>query len=347
MSYLRIALMPGDGIGPEVTDAAVQVLQDLEAKSDDLVLRFETLAAGAGEYLNSGNPLPPGTLERARDCDAILLGAMGLPDVRWPNGTEMAPQIDIREHLDLYQGVRPVRLYHDALTPLRGKRAGEIDLVIYRESTEGLFWGRRASHDPQDDYVENVLRISRRSSERIVEAAFAAARRRRGKVALVDKANVLPAMAFFRQVFDQIAASHPDIATERVHVDAAALFLVQQPERFDVIVTENMFGVILSDLAAGIVGGMGMAPSADIGTKHAVFQPAHGSAPDIARRDTANPLAAILSAALMLDWLGREAEGNTIRGAVAATLQDPACRTADLGGRMSCAQLRDEVISRL
>ena len=134
MSQLHIALMPGDGIGPEVTDAAVRVLQALEAQSDDLVLQFETLSVGAGEYLSSGDPLPAAALERARACDAVLLGAMGLPDVRWPNGTEMAPQIDIREQLDLYQGIRPVHLYHEALTPLRDKRAGQIDLVIYRRT---------------------------------------------------------------------------------------------------------------------------------------------------------------------------------------------------------------------
>lgn len=347
MSHLRIALMPGDGIGPEVTDAAVQVLQTLESQSDDLVLQFETLSVGAGEYMQSGDPLPSDTLERARACDAILLGAMGLPNVRWPNGTEMAPQIDIREQLDLYQGIRPVHLYHDALTPLRDKRAGEIDLVIYRENTEGLFWERQASHDPQAEYVENAMRISRSSSERIVRAAFAAARLRRGKVTLVDKANVLPAMAYFREVFDGIAAEQPDIDTDRVYVDAAALFLVRQPEQFDVIVTENMFGDILSDLAAGIVGGMGMAPSADIGAKYAVFQPAHGSAPDIAGHGMANPLATILSAALMLDWLGREAEGDAIRSAVEAALQDPTCRTADLGGRMSCNELTEKVVSLL
>ena len=191
------------------------------------------------------------------------------------------------------------------------------------------------------------MRISRHSSERIVQAAFAAARERRGKVALVDKANVLPAMAFFREVFDAIAAEHPDIETDRVYVDAAALFLVRQPEQFDVIVTENMFGDILSDLAAGIVGGMGMAPSADIGAEHAVFQPAHGSAPDIAGRGMANPLATILSAALMLDWLGREAEGSAIRSAVVNALQDPACRTADLGGHISCSEMTERVVSLL
>ena len=191
------------------------------------------------------------------------------------------------------------------------------------------------------------MRISRHSSERIMQAAFAAARERRGKVTLVDKANVLPAMAFFREVFDSIAADHTDIETDRVYVDAAALFLVRQPEQFDVIVTENMFGDILSDLAAGIVGGMGMAPMSADGAMHAVFQPAHGSAPDIAGRGMANPLATILSAALMLDWLGREAEGSAIRSAVVNALQDPTCRTADLGGHMSCREMTERVISLL
>jgi len=209
VSELHIALMPGDGIGPEVTDAAVRVLQTLEAQSDDLVLRFETLSVGAGEYLGSGDPLPAATLERARACDAILLGAMGLPDVRWPNGTEMAPQIDIREQLDLYQGIRPVRLYHEALTPLREKRAGQIDLVIYRENTEALLWERQASHDPQADHVENAMRISRHSRERIVQADLAAARERRGTVTPLHNANVLPARALFREVFTLRGAAWP------------------------------------------------------------------------------------------------------------------------------------------
>ncbi len=347
MSQLRIAVLPGDGIGPEVVDAAVKVLQAIEAPSDDLVLEFEVLSVGAGEYLRSGNPLPPETLDAARACDAILLGAMGLPHVRWPNGTEMAPQIDVREQLDLYQGIRPIRLYQESLSPLKAKRAGEIDFVLYRENTEGLFWERTASHDPGADFVENKMRVSRHGSERIVRAAFAAAAKRRGKVTLVDKANVLPAMAFFRSVFDEIATEFPEIETDRVYVDAAALYLVRQPEMFDVIVTENMFGDILSDLAAGIVGGMGMAPSADIGDKYAVFQPAHGSAPDIAGQGIANPLGTILSAAMMLDWLELQAEAAAIRSAVERVLRDPTLRTPDLGGSLPCAGMTEAVIAQL
>ena len=347
MSHLRIALLPGDGIGPEVTQAAVKVLQAVEALSDDLVLEFESYSVGAGQYLESGDPLPPEKLAQAKSCDAILLGAMGLPSVRWPNGTEMAPQIDIREELDLYQGIRPVYLYQESLTPLKGKAEGAIDFVLYRENTEGLFWERKAHHDPGADAVENAMRISRGGAERIVRAAFKAAERRRGKVTLVDKANVLPAMAFFRQVFDGIAQEFRGVETERVYVDAAALFMVRDPERFDVVVTENMFGDILSDLAAGIIGGMGMAPSADIGDRYGVFQPAHGSAPDIAGRGNANPLATILSAAMMLDWLELPEYGDSIRDAVGLALRDPACRTPDLGGKLNCAQMTRAVIDRL
>ena len=347
MSHLRIALLPGDGIGPEVTQAAVEMLQAVEALSDDLVLEFKNYSVGAGQYLKSGDPLPPDKLAEAKSCDAILLGAMGLPRVRWPNGTEMAPQIDIREQLDLYQGIRPVYLYQESLTPLKGKAGGAIDFVLYRENTEGLFWERKARHDPAADAVENAMRISRKGAERIVRAAFLAAKRRRGKVTLVDKANVLPAMAFFRQVFDRVAEEFPGMETERVYVDAAALFMVRDPERFDVVVTENMFGDILSDLAAGIIGGMGMAPSADIGDRYGVFQPAHGSAPDIAGQGNANPLATILSAAMMLDWLELPEYGDSIRDAVELALRDPACRTPDLGGKLNCAQMTRAVIERL
>ncbi len=347
MSGLTIALLPGDGIGPEVVQAAVRVLEAVEATTDDLVFNFETYSVGAREYLRSGDPLPPETLRKASQCDAILLGAMGLPDVRWPHGTEMTPQIDIREQLDLYQGIRPVRLYQEALSPLRNIEAGEIDFVLYRENTEGLFAERANQYDPAAAIVENAMRITRQCTERIVRRAFEAAVGRRCKVTLVDKANVLPAMAFFRSIFDGVAEEFPDVETERVYVDAAALFLVQDPQRFDVLVTENMFGDILSDLAAGIVGGMGLAPSADIGDRYAVFQPAHGSAPDIAGQGIANPLATILSAAMMLDWLGIPEHGGAIRDAVEAALKDPQCRSRDLGGSLTCAEMTEAVMQQI
>jgi 3-isopropylmalate dehydrogenase len=192
--------------------------------------------------------------------------------------------------------------------------------------------------------------ITRKGSERVIRSAFNLARGRRRRVTLVDKANVLPSMAFFRQVFDEIAREFPDIATDRAYVDAAALYLVRQPERFDVIVTENMFGDILSDLGAALVGGMGMAPSADIGDRFAVFQPSHGSAPDIAGQGIANPVAAILSGAMMLEWLNslsaRQAAGM-IRRSVATVFSDPRARTRDMGGSLSTLEMGRAVVAAL
>ncbi len=267
----RIAVLPGDGIGPEVVAEAVATLRAVEER---FPLRFECqeYSVGAGEFLAGGDPLPPETFQAIQGHDAILLGAMGLPDVRWPNGTEMAPQLDLREKLDLYAGLRPLRLLHPDATPLKGYGAGAIDIMIVRENCEGLFWSRKGSLTSTETEVIDGMRISRAGSLRLFEAAFQQAKKRRGKVTLVDKSNVLPSLAYFRRIFDEVAERHPGIETERIYIDASTLYLVQRPETFDVIVTENMFGDILSDLAAGLVGGMGMAPSADIGDEYAVFQ---------------------------------------------------------------------------
>jgi 3-isopropylmalate dehydrogenase len=345
----EIAVLPGDGIGQEVMAEAVRVLQAAEA-AGGMKLVLNELPAGAGEYARRGDPLPAETLAACRAADAILLGAMGWPEVRWPDGREIAPQLDLRERLDLYCGLRPVRLYHAADTPLKNLQAGEIDLLIVRESTEGLFFSRNGRHPPGTVEIRDELRISRRGCERLFRAAFREALKRRSRVTLVDKANVLPSMVLFRSIFDEIAAEFPQVQTERLYVDTAALQLVQRPQSFDVIVTENMFGDILSDLAAGLVGGLGLAPSADIGDEHAVFQPIHGTAPDIAGKGVANPIAMILSAALMLDWLGGDAAcqaAERIRRAVATVLADPAVRTFDGGGNLSTRQMGDAVLRHL
>lgn len=334
MTNVSIAVLPGDGIGPEVMAEALRVLEAVERRLKDVHFEFHEHPCGAGEYLRNGDPLPAATLDACRNADVILLGAMGLPNVRWPSGTEMAPQLDLREQLDLYAGVRPIHLYHQAHSPLK-PRTPAIDLVIYRENTEGLFFSRKGKFDAKDAEVRDTLRISRHASERLFRAAFRHAQRRRHKVTLIDKANVLPSMAYFRAIFDEIAGEFPDVQPDHVYVDAAALYLVQRPERFDVMVMENMFGDILSDLAAGLVGGMGMAPSGDIGDRYALFQPSHGSAPDIAGKGLANPLATILSAAMMLEWSPKE---EVRRGAalIYATVErlckDPSFGTPDLGG---------------
>ena len=345
----HIAVLPGDGIGPEVTSEALKVLRKVETLSQDLTFSFEEHSVGATEYLRNGSPLPESAFDACEKSDAVLLGAMGLPEVRWPDGKEMTPQIDLRERLDLYFGMRPIYLYHQDDSPLKQYRAGEIDFVIVRENTEGLF-SARLSRSESEDEVRDVMRITRAASTRIIERAFKLAETRRKKVTLIDKANVLPSMVFFRSIFDQIAENYPHIETDRIYVDAASLYLVQCPESFDVLVTENMFGDILSDLGAGLVGGLGMAPSGDIGESCAVFQPSHGTAPTIAGKGIANPIATILSAAEMLRWLGTEDSRQGCEKIYRATqhvLQNPIHRTSDMGGELATTEMGDLICRAL
>ncbi len=306
---LHLAVMPGEGIGPEVMDAALAVLDAVEPRFG-LAFRRETIPGGAHHYRETGAALPPGALTRAGQADAILFGAMGWPDIRMPDGTEIAPQLDIRNEFSLYAGIRPIRAIPGVPPTLMDPRAAKIDLVIVRESTEGMFALRTkgeliGNHEARDTQV-----ITRAITEKLTDFSCKLARRRRaergtpGRVTLVDKANVLRSFAFMRAVFHETAARHPDIEATHHHIDAMAHDLVRRPWDFDVLPTENLFGDILSDLGAGLIGGMGFAPSADIGDHHGLFQPSHGTAPDIAGRGIANPTAMILSVAMMLQWLG-------------------------------------------
>jgi 3-isopropylmalate dehydrogenase len=322
-------------------------------------LRVESHEAGAEHYLKTGVALPDDVLRAAADADAILLGAMGHPDVRYPNGTEIVPQIDLRDHFQLYAGIRPIRAIRGVRQTLADPRAGDLDFVIVRESTEGLFAARTESQRQGDAAVLDTMRITRRGSERVIDAAFALARRRHragrhSKVTCVDKANVLPSMAFFREIFLERAARYPGVAADCAYVDAAALRMVKAPWDFDVVVTENMFGDILSDLGAGLIGGMGMAPSADVGDAQAVFQPCHGTAPDIAGRGLANPTAMFLSGAMMLEWLGdrhgvpacRAASARLTR-AIDRAFADGTLVPVEHGGTAGTAAISDRVALEL
>ncbi len=345
----RIASLPGDGIGPEVVREGLRVLH-AAGRMHGAGFEVREHAAGAAEYLRGGDPMPEAVFEDAAACDAILLGAMGLPEVRVPGGTEIAPQLDLRDRLELYAGVRPLYLYNAQHTPLKGRGAGSIDFVIVRENTEGLFSTRKQKVEEGAQQVGDTMLVTRAASERLFRAAFELARRRRKHVTLVDKANVLPSMAFFRRVFDETAERYADVETRRLYVDAASLLLVRRPEDFDVVVTENMFGDILSDLGAALVGGRGVAPSGDIGEKHAVFQPSHGSAPDIAGRGIANPAATILSVAMMLEWLPDErcrAAAESVRGAVRRALANDSAATPDLGGKATTEEMGAAVLREL
>ena len=355
----HIAVFEGDGIGPEITAPTVALLQELASTSTGYDLKFTTLPAGAGHYAKTGESLPAESLRVASEADAILLSAMGLPDVRYPDGTEISPQIELRMAFNLFAGVRPVSVRHGQISPLTLPEGREIDFVLVRESTEGLFYSMGQGEVTKTEARE-TLRITREVSEQLFRFSFDLARNRKkpgrgpGRVTCVDKANVFRAFAFFRGIFDEIAAEYPDLAADHAYVDATALWMVQKPWDFDVLVTENMFGDILSDLGAGLMGGLGLAPSADIGLKQAVFQPCHGSAPDIAGQGTANPHAMILSAAMMLDWLGikhenaaMRADGDRLRQAVEDVVARGDCLTRDLGGTAGTSEAAGAVRAAL
>ena len=357
-SDLQIAVLPGDGIGIEVMDACLELLQALSRRTG---LRFDwnRLPGGAGAYRDTGTAFTDAAMRECERADAILFGAMGLPDVRYPDGTEIAPQLDIRVHLELYAGVRPIRALPGLPGPLRDPRAADIDFVILREQTEGLYWSRGRGTMQDADTAIDTMRITRSGCKRVFEYAFRLARHRRlrgrpGRVTCVDKSGVLLSQAFMHRVFAEVAARQPEVAADFCNIDAMALNLVRQPWMYDVMVTENMFGDILSDLGAGLIGGMGFAPSGDIGDRHALFQPCHGTAPDIAGSGKANPTAMFLSAAMMLDWLG-ERQGDARLSEAAGLLED-AVRTVfserrvrpfEFGGTSGTQEITQAVLARL
>lgn len=354
-----IAVFHGDGIGPEIMAPTVDILDRMAAASQGYSLTFKDAPAGASHYAKTGESLPEASMATARAADAILLSAMGLPSVRYEDGTEISPQIDLRKALTLFAGVRPVTVKQGQRTPLNMPDGREIDFVLIRESTEGLFYTQGRGEVTQDEARETLL-ITRDISEKLFRFAFDLAKTRKasgrgpGKVTCVDKANVFRAFAFFRGMFDAEASKRPDIVADHAYVDATALWMVQKPWDFDVLVTENMFGDILSDLGAGLMGGLGLAPSADIGLHNAVFQPCHGSAPDIAGQGLANPFAMILSAAMMLDWLGikhdnadMRQDGNRLREAVEEVIARGEVLTRDLGGSAGTQAAADAVLDAL
>lgn len=355
MKTYRIAVVAGDGIGPEVIDSTIEILEHARSLAGGFALDFVPAPAGAGVYLEQGTALPDSTVETCRNADAILLGACGLPDVRYPDGTEITPQVSLRKIFDLYAGIRPANLLRGIRSPLHGPPP--VDFVVVRESTEGLFASQGGGIVLGDQLATDTQVITRKGTERVVRAAFELARKRNRpapKVTCVDKANIFRSFAFFRAIFDEVAAGYPDIASDHLYVDAAAMEMVRRPERFDVIVTENLLGDILSDLGAGLIGGLGMAPSADVGDQHAVFQPCHGTAPDIAGQGKANPIAAILSGVLMLDYLAdRRADdapkvaARIIEKGVGRTVAEGTALTPDLGGTASTERVTATILQHM
>ncbi len=362
MRSYQIAALPGDGIGPEVMDATLQVLRAACQNEPDLQVDFASHEAGASHYRDTGVTLPDGVLTECVAADAVLLAAIGLPDVRNPDGTEVQPEmmVGLRRAMNLHSAVRPVKLYPGAPCPLRDTERG-IDFVVIRENLEGLFASFGGGSVVGDEVATDTMVITRAGTSKVCDFAFRLARRRKGRpvdgkqrVTCVDKANVFRSMAFFRKVFFDVAANYPEVEADAVYVDAMSLYMVQNPWDFDVLVMENQFGDILSDLGAGLVGGLGMGPSAEIGQERGLFQPSHGSAPTIAGQNIANPIATILSGAMMFDWLGdRHQDDRCLRVAdsveqtVSKVIEEGHVRTRDMGGNSSTSEFAQEVVSKL
>jgi 3-isopropylmalate dehydrogenase len=354
-----IVTIDGDGIGPEVCQSAIAVLREACGSR----LRFTAADGGAGHYAKTGAVLPADTFAACRDAHAILHGAAGLPGITYPDGTEVGNDLHLRLRfqLDLYANVRPIRLLRGVTSPLSGWTPGQIDYVIVRENTEGLYASRGAGVNLRGEVCTDTLVVTRKGVERVARFSFELARRRRGaprdgqrRVTVCDKANILKSYAFFRAVCTEVAANYPDVAIDYAYADAITVHMLKKPDFYDVIVAENMFGDIISDLGAGTVGGLGIAPSAEIGDTHGLFQGAHGSAPDIAGQDLASPLATILSGALMLHWLADRHDDADLRAAaervdraVEAVLATGETVPRDLGGQARCSTMTDAVRRQL
>ena len=354
----KVALIKGDGIGVDVAEAACEIVTAATTAVDCRVI-WQPIQAGADYYRVHGVDIESGGEEAAGHADAIFLGAIGMPGVSYPDGTEISPHLRLRERYQLYAGVRPARIFPNTPPILSDRRSHSIDLVVLRESSEGLFYSAAVHNRNEianDNEVRETLRITRGATEKLHRFAFELARKRKargaaGKVTCVDKANVFRSMALFRKIYNEVAESFPDIDRDYNYVDAQALALIRRPWDFDVIVTENMFGDILSDLVGGLVGGMGMAACGEYGDRTALFQPAHGSAPDIAGQDKANPLAAILSAEMMLDYLAEKkgipmfsAAAKLIREAVHSGFLQQILQPVEFGGDMGTRAITNHIL---
>jgi len=346
----RIAVIPGDGIGPEVVREAVRVLKHL-GETRDLQLEFVDFDWGADKFLNEGITLPDGALDMLSDeFDAILAGAFGDPRVPTNKHAEDI-LLGMRRGLDLYINLRPVRLLADRLTPLANRKTSEINFAVFRENTEGAYVaaGGFFKHGTADEIALQDEVNTRRGVERIIVAAFEYARAKgRKRVTMADKSNVQRFGGdLWQRVFKEIAATYPDIKANHQYVDAMAMFMVLNPAQYDVIVSNNLFGDILTDLGAAIQGGLGLAASGNIHPgRVSLFEPVHGSAPPLAGKGIANPIGAILTSAMMLEYLGFHTLSDEIeeavRGAVSANET-----TKDLGGELSTEQAGRAIIARL
>jgi 3-isopropylmalate dehydrogenase len=347
----RIAVIGGDGVGPEVTGEAVKVLGAV-ADRFDFGLELTDYDLGAGRYLSTGEVLPRAVLDELAGHDAILLGAVGGPEVP-PGVLERGLLLGMRKAFDQYVNLRPVKLYDGVTSPIAGLTSERCDLVVVRENTEGLYAGAGGvvhGGTPREVASEESLNTYA-GVERVVRYAYAHAAARRGGLTLCHKANVLAhAGTLWQRVVDELGEEFPGVKADYVHVDAACLYLVMEPDRFDVVVTDNLFGDIITDVGAAVQGGLGVAASANLnpeGAAPSMFEPVHGSAPDIAGKGIANPTALVLSSALMLEHLGELDAARRVTRAVHRVIGAGQTVTSDLGGTASTSEYTDAVIAAL
>jgi tartrate dehydrogenase/decarboxylase/D-malate dehydrogenase len=351
MSSFSIAVVAGDGVGTEVTPAARRILEHAGAK-DGASFHFTEYEWGAEYYFQHGRMMPVGALDMLRQHDAILLGAVGHPDIP-DHITLNGLLLPIRRAFDQYANVRPAVLYPGVDSPLAKYKGGDIDMVVVRENTEGEYaqiGGFLYQMQPEEVAIQTSV-FTRRGTERVVRFAFDLAMQRRKRVASITKSNAQGySMVLWDRTFQSVASQYPEVETESLLVDAAAMNFIRRPHTFDVVVASNLFGDILSDVSAIITGSIGLAASANLDPTRrnpSMFEPVHGSAPDIAGKGIVNPLAAILSAGMMLDHLGVGGSGKAVERAVAAVLADGSVKTADLGGSSSTNEVTEAVLSRI
>src|SRR5438128_4069318 len=351
MAASRIAVIAGDGIGPEVIDQAVRVA-DAVLRRDGASIEWNRLPWSSAYYKKTGRMMPEDGWEQLRRHDAVLLGAIGSPEVP-DHITLHGLLLPMRRKFDQYVNLRPAYLFDGVQSPLRDKAPGSIDMVVYRENTEGEYapcGGRHYEGTPHEIAVQSAI-FTRRGCERIMRAAFEGSRQRRRKVTSITKSNAQQfGMVLWDEVFRAVAKDYPDVQAQSLLIDAAAMDFVRRPETFDVVVASNLFGDILTDLSAIITGSMGLAASANINPERtfpSMFEPLHGSAPDIAGKGIANPLAAILSVGMLLDHLGLGKAATAVRRAVAAVLKAGKPRTPDLGGNAKTNEVTEGVLSAL
>jgi len=363
----KIVVLPGDGIGPEVISEAVKVLRITEESTNGLYFDLEEFPCGAAYWLKNKkkSEWPEEAFRACKEAHAILLGAVGLPNVSKLDGTPVGAEVifGLRFGLDLYANVRPVKLFEGVPTLIQRKKTSDINFVFVRENTEGLYTsiGGFLKRLEENELAVDVRVITRKGAERVIKFSFELSRKRGGaptdkkhRVTCVDKSNVLKGCMLFREIYNEVAANYPDVEKDYAYIDAFSQWILRKPEFYDVVVTTNMFGDILSEIGSILQGGLGMAPAANIGDNYAMFEPVHGSAPHLSGKKKANPIATILAAKMMLEWMAErhsdkalKKAAEKIEKAVAHVLVEGKVRTYDLGGKSSTSEMGDAIANRV